>query len=57
MVRSIWRLLRAQHGATAIEYGLLVGLIALVTLVSVTTIGTALNAQFNTLGTKVSSAG
>jgi pilus assembly protein Flp/PilA len=37
---------REERGATAVEYGLLVGLIAVVIIVAVTLLGTRLNALF-----------
>jgi pilus assembly protein Flp/PilA len=40
---------RDEKGATATEYGLLVGLIALIIVVGVGAFGNALNAFFNTL--------
>jgi pilus assembly protein Flp/PilA len=44
---------RADRGATATEYALLVALIALAIIVGVTAFGTALNGFFSNLGTKV----
>ena len=38
-----------ESGATAIEYGLIAGLIAVVIITAVTTIGTSLNAKFTTI--------
>jgi len=38
-----------QSGATAIEYGLIAGLIAVVIIASVTTIGTQLTAKFTSI--------
>ena len=38
-----------EKGATAVEYGLLVGLIAVVIIVGVTLLGTKLLALFNTI--------
>ena len=43
-----------DKGATATEYGLLVGLIALIIVVGVGFFGDALNTFFDTLGTTVS---
>ena len=40
------RLQREETGATAVEYGLIVGLIALVIIVGVTAFGGALNQMF-----------
>jgi pilus assembly protein Flp/PilA len=43
-----------QAGATAIEYGLIGALIAVVTIAGLTQLGTNLNTQFNTVATDVS---
>ena len=40
---------RKDRGATAVEYGLLVGLIAVVIIVGVTLLGTKLLALFNSI--------
>ncbi len=40
------RLTRSDEGATAVEYGLMVGLIAVVIIVAVTALGTELNGLF-----------
>jgi pilus assembly protein Flp/PilA len=42
-----------QSGATAIEYGLIAGLIAVVIIGTVTTIGTGLNAKFTKISTEL----
>jgi pilus assembly protein Flp/PilA len=47
------RLTSEDRGATAVEYGLLVGLIAVVIIVAVTTLGTNLTALFNNASTKL----
>ncbi len=39
-----------QSGAIAIEYGLIAGLISVVILTAVTTVGTNLNGKFTTIG-------
>ena len=44
------RFLKDQSGATAIEYGLIAGLIAVVIITSVTTLGTRINSKFTTVG-------
>ncbi|PKH44106.1 pilus assembly protein Flp/PilA [Nocardioides alpinus] len=46
---------RDEKGATATEYGLLVGLIALIIVVGVSFFGDALNDFFQGLGTTVGS--
>jgi pilus assembly protein Flp/PilA len=40
-------------GATAIEYGLIVALIAVVIITAVTAVGTNLSTQFSSIGTAV----
>jgi pilus assembly protein Flp/PilA len=45
--------LRSDRGATAVEYGLMVALIAVVIIVAVTLLGTNLSALFNTVAVKV----
>ena len=53
MLSSITRFLRDEEGATAIEYALIAGLIA-VTLVAVLTgVGTTLIAKFNSIITSL----
>lgn len=48
-MHMISRFLKDQSGATAIEYGLIAGLIAVVIITSVTAIGTKLNTKFTTI--------
>jgi pilus assembly protein Flp/PilA len=43
-----------ESGATAIEYGLIAALIAVVIITAVTTVGTNLQTTFNTVATKLS---
>ena len=45
--------LRSDEGATAVEYGLMVSLIAIVIIVAVALVGTNLSTLFNTVATKV----
>lgn len=45
-VKNFWK---DEQGATAIEYGLLVALIALVIIVAVIAVGTNLNVVFQTI--------
>ena len=40
-----------EKGATAVEYGLMVALIAVVIIAAVTILGTSLNALFTSIGT------
>ena len=48
--------LRDEEGATAIEYGLLAGLISVVIIGTVTTVGTSLDAVFAYIGTTLGGA-
>ncbi|MGO9023524.1 MAG: Flp family type IVb pilin [Beijerinckiaceae bacterium] len=41
------RFIKDQSGATAIEYGLIAGLIAVVIIGAVTRLGTSISAKFN----------
>lgn len=45
-MRLIGRFIKDRSGATAIEYALVAGLISIVIVVTVTGIGTKLNAKF-----------
>jgi pilus assembly protein Flp/PilA len=47
------RLQNPERGATAVEYGLMVALIAVVIIVAVAAIGTNLSTLFNTVATSV----
>jgi len=47
------RLIQDQSGATAIEYGLIVALIAVVIIGAVTTLGTNLNKSLSTAGSAI----
>jgi pilus assembly protein Flp/PilA len=53
MSKFVSRFLKDESGATAIEYGLIVALIAVVIIAAVTTIGTKLNANFNSVAKKL----
>jgi pilus assembly protein Flp/PilA len=43
-----------ESGATAIEYGLIAGLISVVIITAVTLVGTRLSAKFNAVATALS---
>ena len=47
---------RDEDGATAIEYGLIAALIAVVIIGALTTIGTRLNTAFTTIGNGLSAS-
>jgi len=49
MTKRIQTFLRDESGATAIEYGLIAALIAVVIIAAVTTVGTNLSGTFNTV--------
>jgi pilus assembly protein Flp/PilA len=55
MIEFIRGLARDCSGPTAIEYGLIAGLVAVVTIAGLTTLGTTINAKFNYVATKVAS--
>ena len=44
-----------ENGATAIEYGLIAALIAVVTIAGLTTLGTTLNSRYNAIATDIGS--
>lgn len=50
LVLATRRFLRDEEGVTAIEYGLIAALIAVVIIVAVTTIGTELRTTFTNIG-------
>jgi pilus assembly protein Flp/PilA len=43
-----------ESGATAVEYGLMVALIAVVIIAAVTALGTSVNSKFNSAATAIS---
>jgi len=53
MLKFIRKMLRDESGPTAIEYGLIAALIAVVTIAGLTTLGTTLNSRYNSIATKV----
>jgi pilus assembly protein Flp/PilA len=50
------RFVKDETGVTAIEYGLIAGLISIVILIAVTAIGTALQGLFQTIATALAGA-
>ncbi|MER8951244.1 Flp family type IVb pilin [Mesorhizobium sp. M0833] len=56
MSNLIARFVKDESGATAIEYGLIAALIALAIMVGATSLGTALNAKFDKIATKVNAS-
>lgn len=53
MVTTLTTMLRDEEGATMVEYGLLVALIAMVALVAVQALGTHLSSLFSSVATSV----
>ncbi len=53
MMIKIRKMLKDNKGATAIEYGLIAALIAVVVITAVTTIGTNLKGTFNNVANGV----
>jgi pilus assembly protein Flp/PilA len=49
-MKTFFRFAQDESGVTAIEYGLIAALIAVVIIVAVTTVGTDLKATFNAVG-------
>ena len=56
MVKHIVRFMREEDRATAVEYGLMVALIAVVIIGAVTILGTNLSGTFTTVGNSVATA-
>ena len=57
MLTHMMRFLQEEEGATAVEYGLMIALIALAIIVSVRLIGTNLNTSFSGVATNLASPG
>jgi pilus assembly protein Flp/PilA len=53
MITTLKTMIRDEEGATMVEYGLLVALIALVAIVGVTLLGSNLNKLFSTVAGSV----
>ena len=53
MNKLISRFVRDESGATAIEYGLIAALIAVVIITALTTIGTKLTSTFTSISAKL----
>ena len=55
MSKFVTRLMKDESGATAIEYGLIVALIAVVIITAVSTLGSNLNASLTSAGAAIGS--
>ena len=53
MKSAILKFWRDEEGATAIEYGLIAALIAVVAIAAMTSVGTSLNGIFETIAEKL----
>jgi pilus assembly protein Flp/PilA len=56
MTKFITRFIKDESGATAIEYGLIAALIAVVIITAVTAVGGSLSNTFNNVSTAVENA-
>ena len=52
-MRKLIRLIKREEGATAIEYGLIAALIAVVIIAALTTLGTSLQSIFNSIASSL----
>jgi pilus assembly protein Flp/PilA len=55
LLTKIKNFVREEEGASAVEYGLLVSLIAVVIIVAVTAVGTSLSAKFTAVAAAIGS--
>jgi pilus assembly protein Flp/PilA len=56
MIKKLLNFLQEEEGASMVEYGLLVALIALVVAVGAGVLGNAISAKFNSAATTVNNA-
>lgn len=57
MQNALSRFIADESGATAIEYGLIAGLIALAIVTGAGALGNSINAKFTKIGTTLNSSG
>ncbi|MFN3584290.1 Flp family type IVb pilin [Phenylobacterium sp.] len=57
MTKFVSRFMKDESGATAIEYGLIAALIAVVLVTALGAIGTSLNEKFTSISTTIENAG
>ena len=57
MMKKLMSFFKDEEGVTAIEYGLIAALIAIVIILALTFLGTALSNKFDTVATAVNNAG
>lgn len=53
MKKTLTRFIKDERGATAIEYGLIAGLVALAVAVGAQSLGTSISTSFTNLGTTI----
>ncbi len=53
MMKKFLKFLKAEEGVTAIEYGLIAGLIAVVIILAITAVGTNLQTNFDNIATQL----
>ena len=53
MKKFLKKMNKSEAGATAIEYGLIAALIAVVLITALTSLGNNMSTKFNTLSTKI----
>jgi pilus assembly protein Flp/PilA len=56
-MKKLINFFKEEDGVTAIEYGLIAALIAIVIILALTVLGTALSNKFDTIATAVNTAG
>lgn len=56
MTKQLMRFIRDEDGASAVEYGLIIGLIAVALVVILGTMGGGLNTLFTTVSNEVTNA-
>ena len=56
-MKKLMNLIKGEEGVTAIEYGLIAALIAVVIIGGVTLVGTSLNSKFTAVSTALTNAG
>lgn len=57
LLKGLEGALRSRGGVTAIEYGLIAGLLALALVGTMSTLGTTLNSAYTGISTTISTAG
>jgi pilus assembly protein Flp/PilA len=55
-MNSIMKFVRDEEGATMVEYALMIALIAVACMLTITTLGTTVNAMFQAINTAIANA-